>query len=40
MHQNALLPRFPVPALNVPLIGGGRFVLGASTPEHFDLVVF
>lgn len=36
----ALLPRHPVPSLNVPLVGGGRFVLGASPGEHFDLIVF
>lgn len=37
---NALLPRHPVPALNLPLVGGGRFVLGASPGERFDLIVF
>jgi len=36
----ALLPRYPVPALNVQLVGGQRFVLGASPGEKFDLVVF
>jgi peroxiredoxin len=36
----ALLPRHPVPALNVPLTTGGRFVLGATPGERFDLVVF
>ena len=40
MHLNALLPRHPVPALNVALTSGGRFVLGASPAEHFDLLVF
>ncbi len=40
MHPKALLPRYPVPALNVPLAAGGRFVLGASPAEHFDLLVF
>ena len=40
MSLNALLPRYPVPALNVPLTSGGRFVLGASPAEHFDLLVF
>jgi peroxiredoxin len=29
-----------VPALNLPLVGGGRFVLGASPGERFDLIVF
>ena len=37
---NALLPRYPVPSLNVPLVGGGRFVLGAPPAERFDLIVF
>ncbi|MFM7331016.1 MAG: peroxiredoxin-like family protein [Brachymonas sp.] len=36
----ALIPRHPVPALNVPLVGGGRFVLGAAAGEKFDLIVF
>ncbi len=40
MFLQALLPRHPVPALNVPLVGGGRFVLGAVPGERFDLVVF
>lgn len=40
MHLNALLPRYPVPALNVALTSGERFVLGASPAEHFDLLVF
>jgi peroxiredoxin len=40
MPIQALLPRHPVPALNVPLIGGGRFVLGAAPGEKFDLIVF
>jgi len=40
MNLNALLPRFPVPALNLPLTSGGRFVLGATPGEHFDLLVF
>ena len=36
----ALLPRHPVPALNVPLVDGGRFALGAASGERFDLIVF
>jgi peroxiredoxin len=40
MSVQALIPRQPVPALNVPLVGGGRFVLGASPGEKFDLIVF
>ena len=40
MTPVALLPRQPVPALNVPLTAGGRFVLGAEPGKVFDLVVF
>lgn len=40
MNLQALLPRHPVPALNVPLTTGGRYVLGATPGERFDLVVF
>lgn len=40
MRSQALMPRFPVPALNLPLTDGGRFVLGAAPGEKFDLLVF
>ena len=40
MRNQALLPRCPVPALNVALTTGERFVLGAATATHFDMVVF
>jgi peroxiredoxin len=40
MTAHRLLPRYPVPALNVPLVSGGRFVLGASPARAFDMVVF
>jgi peroxiredoxin len=40
MSHLAILPRHPVPSLNVPLVGGGRFVLGAAPGEKFDLIVF
>jgi peroxiredoxin len=40
MPVAALLPRYPTPALNVPLVGGGRYVLGATPGEKFDLLVF
>lgn len=40
MRQHALMPRYPVPALNVPLTTGGRFVLGAAPGATFDMVVF
>ncbi|MFZ2268048.1 MAG: peroxiredoxin-like family protein [Azonexus sp.] len=40
MSVTALMPRHPVPALDVALTGGGRFVLGAVPAERFDLIVF
>lgn len=40
MTTHALQPRYPVPALNVALTTGERFVLGAAPGERFDLVVF
>lgn len=40
MTLNALMPRSPVPALEVPLVGGERFVLGAPPGQQFDLIVF
>jgi peroxiredoxin len=40
MSITALMPRQPVPALDVALTGGGRFVLGADPAERFDLIVF
>ncbi|TXT29039.1 MAG: hypothetical protein FD131_2730 [Rhodocyclaceae bacterium] len=40
MTATALMPRHPVPALNVALTDGNRFVLGAAPGERFDLVVF
>lgn len=40
MNIPSLTPRWPVPSLNVPLLGGERFVLGAQPGERFDLVVF
>jgi peroxiredoxin len=35
-----LQPRRPAPALDVPLVGGGRFALGAEAPESFDVLIF
>ncbi len=35
-----LIPREPVPALSVPLVGGGRWTLAAQTPTHFTLLNF
>ena len=40
MSTMTLTPRQPVPALSVPLVGGGRFVLGAAPAQTFDLIVF
>ena len=31
MSTTALTPRQPVPALNVPLVTGGQFILGKKT---------
>jgi peroxiredoxin len=36
----SLIPRRPVPSLDVPLVGGERFVLGVSPAARFDLLVF
>jgi peroxiredoxin len=36
----AVRPREPVPALDVALISGGRFALGARRPERFTLILF
>jgi peroxiredoxin len=35
-----LFPRRKVPALKLPLAGGGSFELAGETPRHFTLVVF
>jgi peroxiredoxin len=35
-----LIPRQPVPALTVPLVGGGRFDIDTETPARFSFVVF
>ena len=35
-----LMPRESVPALDLPLVGGGRYVLGAEPAQRFDLLVF
>ena len=40
MSTLALTPRQLVPALNIPLVAGGRYVLGAIPAPTFDLVVF
>lgn len=40
MRSQSLMPRFPVPALNVALTTGGRFVLGANPGNTFDMLVF
>ncbi len=40
MRTQTLMPRYPVPALNVALTNGERFVLGAAPAAHFDMLVF
>lgn len=40
MNVAGLMPRCPVPILNVPLTTGEQFVLSATPGEQFDLVVF
>jgi peroxiredoxin len=35
-----LYPRQPVPALEVPTVGGGTWTLGDAKPENFTMVVF
>lgn len=35
-----LVPRQPVPPLQVPTVGGGSWTLGSPAPENFSLVVF
>lgn len=40
MSTLALTPRQPVPALNIPLVAGERYVLGATPATTFDMVVF
>ncbi|MEM6488889.1 MAG: peroxiredoxin-like family protein [Pseudomonadota bacterium] len=35
-----LLTRHPAPALDLPLVGGGRFTLGAEAPAAFTILVF
>jgi peroxiredoxin len=40
MQHSSLIPRHPAPALNLPLVSGGRYVMGAAPGEAFDLLVF
>jgi peroxiredoxin len=40
MKPDPLMPREPVPPLDLPLTTGGRFVLGAAKPTAFELLVF
>ena len=40
MSTLALTPRQPVPALNIPLVSGERYVQGATPATTFDMVVF
>jgi len=36
----SLMPNQPVPALELSLVGGGRFSLAAEKPQHFTMAVF
>ena len=40
MNPHPLMPRESVPAFEVALVGGGRFILGSRPAEKFDLIVF
>lgn len=40
MSLAVLIPRQPVPPLDVPLLGGGRFNLAVSPAPTFDMLVF
>lgn len=40
MNPQPLMPRQPVPPLDVSTTNGGRFVLGAQPAGPFDLIVF
>lgn len=40
MKPEPLMPRESVPALDLPLITGGRFILGVAPGAAFDLLVF
>lgn len=35
-----LVPRQPVPSLEVPTVGGGKWRLSDQAPEHFTMIVF
>lgn len=35
-----LTPDAPVPALSLPLLGGGTFTLNENAPENFTMVIF
>lgn len=40
MKLNPLLPRQAAPSLDVPLVAGKRFVLGAAPAQRFDMLLF
>jgi peroxiredoxin len=40
MPLNVLIPRQPVPPLDVATLDGTRFVLGVSSAPKFDMIVF
>lgn len=35
----SIKPRAPVPALSLPMVGGGQFELAQSAPKTFTLLV-
>ncbi len=40
MKPSVLIPRFPVPRLEIPLLGGGQFELAVAPAPTFHLLVF
>lgn len=38
--MSKLTPDAPVPALSLPMVGGGTFTLNGTPPENFTMVVF
>lgn len=40
MNPETLMPRQPVPELDVPTTNGGQFVMGWQPADKFDMIVF
>lgn len=38
--MSKLTPDAPVPALSLPMVGGGSFTLNGTPPENFTMVIF